>query len=102
MYGEHRDVVFLTEVAGGLRDRFGREAVREKGPCTLETVELAFFAAGFGDAIGVEGQPSQNNESLTSRNEKWRRFRGRASPRGDALPRKAVRGQVGISGEACL
>jgi hypothetical protein len=54
VYGEHRDVVFLTEVAGGLRDRFGREAVREEGPGTLEAVEFTCFAAGFGDAIGVE------------------------------------------------
>ena len=53
---EDRDVVFLTEVAGSLRDGFGREARGEQGPCPVEAVELAFFAAGFGDAIGVEGE----------------------------------------------
>ena len=56
MYREHRDVVFLTEVTGSLRNRFGREAVGEQSPGTLEAVKFAFFAASFRHTVGVEGQ----------------------------------------------
>jgi hypothetical protein len=56
LYCEHRDVIFLTEVAGSLRDRFGRKGVGKQDTRTRESIEFAFFAASFGNTVGVERQ----------------------------------------------